>query len=64
LIIKYLRKYLVVRPIWKAIVQAEMLREVLIILAIAAFAGAIEDFDPFIDIPFKRIKTSVGLKLC
>jgi len=38
-----------------------MLREVLTILAIVALAGAIQDFDPFIDIPFKRIKTSVGL---
>ncbi|KAH8412154.1 hypothetical protein KR009_000227 [Drosophila setifemur] len=28
------------------------------ILAIVAFAGALEDFDPFIDIPFKPLKTS------
>ncbi|EDX16021.1 GD20126 [Drosophila simulans] len=35
-----------------------MLAKVLTILAIAASAGAADDFDPFIDIPFKRLKTS------
>ncbi|XP_017110567.1 lipase 3 [Drosophila elegans] len=35
-----------------------MLKGVLTILAIVAAAVAIDDFDPFIDIPFKRIKTS------
>lgn len=38
-----------------------MLRSALFVLAIvAAGVGAVEDSDPFIDIPFKRIKTSVS----
>ncbi|KAH8241444.1 hypothetical protein KR026_003512 [Drosophila bipectinata] len=35
-----------------------MLRSALCFLAVVAAAGAVVDSDPFIDIPFKRIKTS------
>ncbi|KAH8333713.1 hypothetical protein KR059_002692 [Drosophila kikkawai] len=35
-----------------------MLRGTLVILALVATAAAFDDFDPFIDIPFKAIKTS------
>lgn len=38
-----------------------MLRSALFVLAVvAAGVGAVEEADPFIDIPFKKLKTSVG----
>jgi len=60
LINSYLRTHLVARPSSQPKVQPEMLAKVLTILAIVASAVAADDFDPFIDIPFKRLKTSVG----
>lgn len=43
-----------------------MLKQTLLVLALSALSAAVlaADYDPYIDIPFKRIKTSVSAANC